>query len=275
MSDDLNLYLKNTLVGDIETDNVIIDDVSKVHVSSVSYYDSDTDKWKLYSCPGDPETFATIHNMFSSKEKKYAGHNFFLYDIPILEKFGIPVDTSLYNDTLFISWYIEPKRKRHGLEEYGEDFGIPKPKVDDWKSLTYEEYKHRCEEDVKINTTLFHRQMRKLYNLYEGDMSMVESVLGLLRTKAKVYKMQQQNPLTLDVEGCKKRLEKLREMEKERIDILRKVMPPRKLKGKKSRPKVMYKKDGSLSANGEKWVSFIESKGYRLGEEPDVIEYIR
>ena len=97
------------------------------------------------------------------------GHNIIRFDIPVVERIlGIKI-TARRVDTLALSWYLEPQRVRHGLEYYGEDFGIPKPVVTDWDGLTTEEYIHRCEEDVKINTTLWEKQWKQLLKLYGSE----------------------------------------------------------------------------------------------------------
>ncbi len=70
-------------------------------------------------------------------------------------------------DTLALSWYLFPERQKHGLADWGVDLGIPKPKVDDWQNLSYEEYKHRCEEDTKINWKLWKKLERRLEEIYE------------------------------------------------------------------------------------------------------------
>jgi len=83
------------------------------------------------------------------------GHNLVRYDVRLLEKvLGIKVEAKIY-DTLPMSWVMFPERNEHGLDSFGKDYGIPKPKVDDWENLSYEEYRHRCEEDVKINFRLW------------------------------------------------------------------------------------------------------------------------
>ena len=83
------------------------------------------------------------------------GHNIIRYDIPTVERIlGVQVKAKLV-DTLMLSWYLFPNRLMHGLEDWGEEFGVPKPKITDWDNLSTEEYIHRCEEDVKINTKLW------------------------------------------------------------------------------------------------------------------------
>ena len=85
-------------------------------------------------------------------------HNGIGWDKPQLERvLGIKVKARMI-DTLFISWYVFPNRIKHGLESYGEEFGVPKPEVNDWKGLPLEVYVHRCQEDVKINLRVWLKQ---------------------------------------------------------------------------------------------------------------------
>src|SRR5690554_2252894 len=86
------------------------------------------------------------------------GHNIIRFDIPALERIlGIKIQAKLV-DTLALSWFLYPNRPRHGLEWWGEEFGIPKPIITDGEWLgplegeSPEEFRskmfHRCEEDV-------------------------------------------------------------------------------------------------------------------------------
>ena len=69
-------------------------------------------------------------------------------------------------DTYPLSVTLMPNRKSHGLEGFGEDYGVPKPVVKDWENLTREDYTFRCESDVKINWCLWEDLRRKLGELY-------------------------------------------------------------------------------------------------------------
>lgn len=83
---------------------------------------------------------------FLTNSKILVGHNIIRYDIPTVERILNIKVTARLVDTLALSWYLEPERDRHGLEEYGEEFGVPKPKIDDWENLSVEEYMHRCKK---------------------------------------------------------------------------------------------------------------------------------
>lgn len=90
------------------------------------------------------------------------GHNIFDYDLPLLERlYNKPYQGNII-DTLVIARHLHPGG-RHGLEVYGRISGIGKPKIEDWKGLSDEEYRHRCQEDVKINYWLL-GDFKKQYN---------------------------------------------------------------------------------------------------------------
>lgn len=266
-----NNLIQKSFVADIEATG-LLDKVEKpedLHVFSISYLDG---TYKIKSTTSTED----IKAVMSSPDNIVVGHNFFLYDVPALEKMlGIEVKATII-DSLFTSWYIEPSRNRHGLEKYGEEMGVPKPEIDDWENLTYEEYEHRCEEDVKINTNLWHQQYYKLMELYGQDEDKVLRFLRFLMTKGKVYQEHLKNPFRLDISSCETGLQELEEMIEKASEKLREAMPKNPIKAKKSPPKNMYKQDGSLSAHGEKWHQFLLDQGLPsnfTGEVQYVKEY--
>jgi len=78
-------------------------------------------------------------------------HNLIDHDLPLLEKlYGYRHEGKVL-DTLVLSRLLQPERVgRHGLEAWGERFGVPKPKHEDWSVYT-PEMLYRCEQDVEIN----------------------------------------------------------------------------------------------------------------------------
>ena len=69
-------------------------------------------------------------------------------------------------DTLPLSWYLNHSRVKHGLESYGEEFGVPKPVIDNWETQTLEDYVHRCQEDTLIQVKTWLQLKKKLQVLY-------------------------------------------------------------------------------------------------------------
>jgi len=184
------------------------------------------------------------------------GHNIVAYDVPALAMFGLTTKADLI-DTLPLSWYLEPKRVRHGLDQWGESLGIKKPKIDDWDNLSVEEYTHRCEEDVKINLKVLETLERKLKRLYrdEGDQKRLTDYLTF---KMQCARDQEVYGWRLDVPKAKDLQETLHNMKESSQLELSKAMPQKPITKVMNPPKVMHKKDGSLSARGEAWQQLLK-----------------
>jgi DNA polymerase III alpha subunit (gram-positive type) len=110
-----------TCIFDIETDG-LLDQVTKIHVLS---YTHDGDNYhSLYD-------YDEIRH-FLSEQKILIGHNIVRYDKPALEKvLGVQIKAKLY-DTLPLAWYLDHDQQKHGLEVYGDKYGVPKPVIKDW-----------------------------------------------------------------------------------------------------------------------------------------------
>jgi len=204
-------------------------------------------------------------------EEVLVGHNIARWDIPEVSRLlgiEIPKET-LIVDTLALSWYLYPDRRFHGLESWGEEFGVPKPEVDDWEGLTYEEYRHRCTEDVKINSILWKKQYDYLLRLY-GKHENVVRFLRYLAFKMDCAREQERSRWKLDVEKCQKNLAELQKILEEKTNELRYAMPPVPVTSVYKRPKSLFKRDGSLSVHGEKWVLLAQQNGFDPGDRDSV-----
>ena len=161
------MNLDSPIVGDIETTG-FLDDMegkeSDLHVFGIAYKDS-KGNWQTKETNKKED----VKKVFENPDNIIVGHNFFMFDLPALELIfkDIEIKATIL-DSLLVSWYIEPNRlkqgKKHGLESYGEEFGVPKPEIEDWTSLSYEEYQNRVREDVKINTNTWIKHLRLLRN---------------------------------------------------------------------------------------------------------------
>jgi len=147
-------------VFDLEADG-LLDTITKIHCLSYKRVDGD----KAYTIY-DPDEMVRFFNPPDCSTNIYIGHHIIGYDFKALKKiYGIERPKYLV-DTLGLSWYLHPDRAEHGLESYGEDYGVPKPKINDWHNLTIEEYTNRCETDVEINRRLWLDLKRKLQKIY-------------------------------------------------------------------------------------------------------------
>lgn len=201
------------------------------------------------------------------------GHNITRWDIPHLERLLSITITAKIVDTLALSWYLEPNRIMHGLDSYGDEFGVPKPKVVDWSEQPIEVYTHRCHEDVTINTLLWEKQWKHLKLLY-GSEEEAWRLIDYLSFKMDCAREQERHRWKLDVERCENVLKKLSEDKEEKIAGLLLTMPKVAERASKSPPKKMYKKDGSLSSLGMQWQEFLLENNFPdTHSEP--IEYIK
>jgi hypothetical protein len=189
-------------------------------------------------------------------------HNGVLWDKPELERvLGITIKARLI-DTLFLSWYIFPTRPTHGLEDYGEEFGVPKPKIDDWENLPLEVYQERCEEDVKINLLVWQKIKRALSVLYSVPEEEVVDlpIVEYLMFKADCAAEQQRSKWKLDIPLVQTTLETLYKARTEKVEGLARVMPKVPKKALREAPAKPYKKDGTLSVQGAKWQALLRQE---------------
>ena len=234
------------IVFDLESDG-LLDKLTKIHVFSWSVVGSGV----VHST----SDLSTIQEVLH-KATTVVGHNIVCYDLPALAKFGIHTDADII-DTLPLSWYLEPNRARHGLAFWGESLGIKKPEIDDWSNLSLAEYTNRCEEDVKINLATLEFLERKLRRLYP------EEAEGKRLTDYLVFKMvclrdQEQHGWRLDVPKAKGLQSTLSNMKESSQSELANSMPKKPITKVMNPPKVMHKKDGTLSSRGEAWQQLLK-----------------
>ena len=237
-------------VFDIETDG-LLEEATKIHV--LSWMDEN----------GVVQHTHDQFNMavFFTQAKTLVGHNIIRFDIPVVEKLlGIKVEAKLV-DTLALSWYLNHDRPRHGLEGYGEDYGVPKPKITDWNNLTPEEYAHRCNEDVKINAKLYKDLSAQLEWLYQ-DQTERESFVQYLSFKMDCARQQEALGWKLDVAKAQSHYEELQSLKEEKIEQLAEAMPKNKIYKKVEKPTRMTKADGSLTVYGERWMALLRAGGH-------------
>lgn len=228
------------IVFDLEGDGLV---PTKIHC--LVYYDG---KDYIYLT-----RYEDMRNIIG-QAKRLIGHNITRFDIPVIERIlNIKVEAKLV-DTLAISWYLYPKRVRHGLEEWGEDFGVPKPKIVDWNNLPLKEYVHRCREDVKINVKLWEKQQRDLEELYDGSYN---KLLSYLQFKMYCARLQEESRWKLDKNKARQNLDKLIALKEIDVKALSRDMPSIPIKQKKTRPKKPFKQDGSWSEVGRRWFELL------------------
>lgn len=236
------------VIVDVESDG-LLEDATKIHCMA----------WTTPTGVVSTSEYSEMVRVLTSA-KTLVGHNIILYDIPLLERIlGIKIKAQLI-DTLALSWTLFPDRLIHGLESYGEEYGVPKPEINDWHNLSSEEYQHRCREDVKINKRLWADIKNKLMLLYE-DKDKAMRYVRYLSFKMDCAREQHKSKWKLDVGKAKQHFDELSIAQQDKLEQLKSVMPRVPKTIKKSRPKKPFKKDGSLSSIGANWFALLKEQG--------------
>lgn len=264
----MNKDKRPVYVVDIEADN-LLDDVSKIHVVSYTHIS----EFKPVSLT-DPED---IRKFFSQDGLTVIGHNFVVYDSRALEKvLGIP-PTYRIVDSLGVSWYLESSSSvtKHGLSEWGEKLGVPKPHISDWSGDNIEAIIARCEADILINYKLWVEvQQPYLLELYDRDPKEVRRLIEYISFKLDCFAEQQETGVSLDLDTLFDTLGELYKLSEDKREALTQAMPKIPIKTIKRAPKRMYNKDGDLTKMGEAWCDLLAEHG--LPEDFDgEIEIIR
>ena len=245
------------IIFDVEADG-LVEDATKIHC--LSYLEGDV-MCTLYD-------YNAMRNLLTT-EKGLVGHNIVRYDVPLLNKIlGIDIKARLF-DTLPMSWVLNPTRPKHGLDSFFPDFGIEKPKIDDWKNLSLENYANRCEQDVRITKALWDNLLKRFLKVYTSKEEL-DKFFRYLEFKMDCANEAEQQGWKLDIDLAESSMVKLTNLQEEKIKELSEVMPLRKLTKVKTKPKVCHKKDGSLSAHGEKWFALLDEYGLPEGYNGDV-----
>ena len=246
-------------VFDIEADSL---DATHIHV--LSYVELGKERVQSLTDYDEIEEFITQDDIC------LIGHSIILYDIPTLERLlKIKIKAKLI-DTLALSWYLYDGRDSHGLESWGDEFGIVKPKIDDWRGLDIKEYINRCETDVKINETLWKKQASYLTTLYNNDDVYNLPIISYLSFKLDCIKEQCNSKFRIDKERILYNLDFLKQKKEDKETILRKVMPQVPCYATYKRPVRPFKKDGSLSSHGENGKARCESLGLTFEHKDDI-----
>ena len=244
-------------VVDIETNGLIS---TKIHVMSVGSKDEEGN-WDVVST-GD---YAAMERLVTNPDNTIIGHTFIPFDAVEIERvLGVEVKATII-DTLALAWYIYPNRyTSFGLASFGEDYGIPKPKIDDWEGLTYEQYAHRCEEDVKINIKVWEDIKSRLDDVYDNT-SDLDRFIKYLMFKMECVAKQRKIGCKVDLDMVRHNMDLLESLKEPKTISLVEAMPPGPVI--KTKPKTMYKKDKTISKRGSDWFDYLREKGLPIDTE--------
>jgi Chaseviridae DNA polymerase len=197
-------------------------------------------------------------------------HNCKTYDNPALEFLGYDTSKVKWIDSLLLSWYLEPTRMIHGLAQYGEEFGVKKPDIENWEDQTQEEYNHRVIEDCKIQRKLWLRQVARLQELYGKEPGSFDRVISYLMWKGDCLRIQQDKKVKLDIPAAEKLQVELAQKIEDKTLALIEVMPKVPVFSIKKRPMKCFSKSGELSALGLKWKVLTESLNLPFEHKDDI-----
>ena len=193
--------------------------------------------------------------------KTLIGHNIIRFDVPVLERLlGINLSQINKVDTLILSWYLYPSRMKHGLESYGDEYGIKKPYILDWDSLDLKDYVHRCEQDVKINYELWLVAYKYLLELY-GNSKKLWVFFKYLEKKIYTVHLQEKSRWKLDIDMVNKTLKELKDEQTHKVEILKSVLPKVPITVKKDKPKRMLNNKGEFTKFAHDWYNELDRQG--------------
>lgn len=247
------MNLNNVFICDLEATSLLdgLSSFDDFHVLSCAYKNKNGG-WDIKSTNKKED----VEKLVGNPNNTLVFHNGISYDKPALEIMGVEFKAEII-DTLALSYYLYNELDNHGLESWGERFGVKKPEIEDWTGLTYEEYKFRCQEDVKINTNLWVMMLEYLRNLYDSDEGIIRTIKYLNHKAHKLF-TQDRNPILIDIEQCEKNIEYLQSIVNEKTEDLKKILPKIPNYSIKSKPKKIYKVDGTLTNLAKKWFDMLE-----------------
>ena len=262
--------MKPIYIADIEANGLIEEENGKNAATRI---------WCLSFCNVNNRIVKSITDVkiiqkFFEQDAYIIMHNGLGYDIRLVEKLLKFKIKATIIDSLGLSWTLFPERNLHGLESWGETFSIPKPPIIDWNDeKLLPEYINRCNEDVKINLALWDKIEWVCNNLYDNQEDKWR-YYEYISFKLKCVALQQDIGVKINLPLIKEALMELEDLKVSKIESLKEAMPKCPIKAKKEMPKVLRKADGSLSANGYKWIQFLKENGLpETHTEP--VEYIK
>ncbi len=247
-------------IFDLESD-YLLDRITTIHC--LCYYDVDSGISR--TCVNYQE----IRELFEEEGVIWLGHNIIKFDLPALQKIIGIKEPEKVIDTLSLSWYLFPDRRKHGLEEWGEELGVEKPKIEDWGEGNIEAIKHRCAEDVKINTRLWWKEEKILEELYPTEAKLWRFI-EYLTFKLQCVREQEEIGLLFNKESCITTLNKLEGEKEIKTKELEEVMPKRAIKKEKKYKDVAIDKEGNLFVKGDIFYQAAVEAGASIKDEHSI-----
>jgi hypothetical protein len=140
--------------------------------------------------------------------------------------------------------------------------------------LTIDDYIHRVEEDVKINTNIWVKMLSYLRKIYNNDDAQIVKYITYINFKLKCLRYQEENKILIDVEKCKENANFLQNICDSKKAELESVMPKIPvIKEIKNPYGKAFKKDGTISVAGTKWFAKLEEYSLPITYDKAFIRY--
>ena len=205
------------------------------------------------------------------------GHNVIRYDVPVVERLlGVDV-TCKVTDTLVMSRLYNPQLDGgHSLDAWGQRLKFPKGDYHDWTALTPEMVEY-CKQDVRVTERLYKTLSEELAPFGTDSVDLEHDVQLAIN-------QQIENGWLLDERKATDLVAELQEKQNELEEAVHEKFKPLPTFVKEITPK--YKKDGSLSSVGLKFLSEdwdkvggpfsrIDWPEFNLGSRQQIGRYLR
>lgn len=211
--------MNEKLVVDIEANGFQNDATT---IWCISVFNIETKEKETFTDHNDSYRSIADGLKLMSTAKQIIGHNWIAYDQVVLEKIHNFKTTATLVDTFLMSQLFDFNRRlgrtrgRHGLAQWGEHFGVPKPAQEQWE--VYEDAMlNRCEQDVQINVRTY-IQLMKEFKTSGVPKSVIQREFAI----AKVSAQQVKNGWLIDERKALGHVDFL----KQEIDTLREKIEP-------------------------------------------------
>jgi DNA polymerase I-like protein with 3'-5' exonuclease and polymerase domains len=201
-------------------------------------------------------------------------HNGICYDKNALKFFNFDTSKVNFVDTLSLSYYLDLYRPKHGLESYGEEFGVPKPVIEDWQILEQNDYNHRVKEDVKIQLRTYEKlkfRFEQLYGTMTDEDFCNHKVVKMLNFKMSQLEEQQNVKFKIDVKKTQALIDDITVKLEAKILQLKSVMPKVPKIKKNKPPAKPHKMDGELSVTGKKWLNLTKEHNLPFEHDEEIL----
>ena len=271
-------------VFDIETDG-LLDTVSKFHVG-VTKLVGDVLSPFLPPFDNAPTLISTLVEFINRKPgRKIVGHNIIRYDFPALKilypHLSNQIDFLEKNciDTLPLAWHLwferAERNQSFGLADIGEYFGVPKPPIEDWVNLSYEQYANRCREDVKITSLLAGKLFKRLFELYPQEQDR-ERYISYLNYKMICIREQENEKWNFDKDRAIDTLQKVSLEHYSKVKALENIMPEIPVYGTTGFPSKIFKANkNGLQSHATRYIEKFLTSTTLLNQETKTLKYVK